>query len=96
MAQLAENSGYRSPVSLSLLGLPTIHALRIPERVTQDFHYYQDQHSAAWYHYTVASRWLETSLSVFAVLIAISIIMTALITHCILEWDQLLSFSLHF
>ena len=45
MAQLAEN--YRSPVFLSLLGLPTIHALGIVERVTQDFHYHQDQHSAA-------------------------------------------------
>ena len=83
-----------SHISLSLLGLATIRALRIEKRVTQDFHYYQDQHSTAWYHYISCSKWFELRLDILAVLVSIAGVFLALITHYILEWDQLLGFSL--
>ena len=36
-----------SHISLSLLGLSTIRALKMENRVIQDYHYYQDQHAFA-------------------------------------------------
>ena len=83
-----------SHISRSLLGLSTIRALRIEQRVTRDFHYFQDQHSTAWYHYVICSKWFELRLDLLAVLIAISGVFIALFTHYIFNWDQLVGFSL--
>ena len=84
-----------SHISLCLLGLSTIRALRIEKRVTQDFHYFQDQHTASWYNYIVCTRWFDMRLGFFAFTIALFGILTAMITHYILKWDQLVSFLYH-
>ena len=83
-----------SHISLSLLGLSTIRSLKNEERVTQDFHYFQDRHTAAWYLYATCSRWFETRLDVMASSVAISGICLSLITYYLLGWNQLVGFSL--
>ena len=83
-----------SHISISLLGLSTIHALKNEERMTQDFHYFQDKHSTAWYHYAMCSRWFESRLHLMASLVSISGVFLALFSHYILEWHQLVGFSL--
>ena len=83
-----------SHIYISLLGLSTIRALRNERRLTQDFHYFQDKHSTAWYHYAICSRWFETRLDMIASLVSISGVFIALFSHYILGWYQLVGFSL--
>ena len=88
----------RSPVyshiSLSLLGLSTIRALRMERRVIQDYHFFQNEHTRAWFHYAICCRWFETRLDMLASLVSITGLIVALSTRYFLELDQLVGFSL--
>ena len=83
-----------SHISSTLLGLSTIRALKIDKRVTQDYHYYQDQHANAWFHFYSCVIWLYLRLQFIAAFLAISGISIALITHYAFENDQLIGFTL--
>ena len=88
----------RSPVyahiSLSLLGLSTIRALRIEKRVIQDYHYFQDEHTRAWFHYAICCRWFETRLDLLSCLLGIVGVIIAVISRYLFGFDQLVAFSL--
>ena len=81
-----------SHISLSLLGLSTIRALKIEERLTQDYHYYQDQHANAWYHHFSSAVWLFARLNLVSTLLAISGLVITLISYYVFVIDQLIGF----
>ena len=83
-----------SHISSTLLGLSTIRALKIERRITQDYHYYQDQHANAWFHFYSCVIWLYIRLQLIAAFLVISGIAIALITHYVFENDQLLGFTI--
>ena len=83
-----------SHISLTLQGLSTIRALRMEPRLTQDFHYFQDEHTRAWYHYTACQKWFGLRLDIFTALLAIFGIFSAFVARCVLGWDELTDFSI--
>ena len=54
-------SSARSPlyshISTAIRGLPSIRAFHKEENVLNKFHYFQNEHTKAWYTKIVASRW---------------------------------------
>ena len=84
-----------SHISLTLLGLSTIRALKMEERVTQDYHYYQNQHANAWFHYFSSVVWLFSRLIFLSTLLAISGLVIVLISHYVFQTDQLIGFIIH-
>ena len=83
-----------SHISISLQGLTTIRALRIEERATQDYHYFQDDHSCAWYHYVAFNRWFGQRLDLSMAFVIIFASFSASIARCMFGWNDLISFSI--
>ena len=83
-----------SHISLSLLGLSTIRALKVEGRVTQDYHYYQNQHANVWYHHFCSAVWFFTRLDLISISLAISSLVIALISHYVFGASQLVGFTI--
>ena len=83
-----------SHISLTLQGLSTIRALRIEERVTQDLHYFQDEHSRTWYHYLACQRWFGVRIDILTVLLIMFSLFSASISRCVFESGELINFTI--
>ena len=83
-----------SHISLALQGLCTIRALRIEDRITQDFHYLQDNHTRAWYYYITCTRWFSLRLDFLAGLLVLFSLIAALVARCVFGIDELIGFSI--
>ena len=83
-----------SHISLTLQGLSTIRALGMERRLTQDFYYFQDEHTRAWYHYTACQKWFGLRLDVLTAFLAIFGILSAFVGRCVLGWNELTDFSI--
>ena len=83
-----------SHISLTLQGLSTIRALGIEERMTQDLHYFQNEHSRAWYYYICGERWFGTKIDFLCALTIAFGIFSAFFSQCVYLQDNLISFYL--
>ena len=83
-----------SHISLTLQGLSTIRALGIEERVTQDFHFFQDDHSRAWYHYIACEWWFGMRLDLLSSLTIMFGVVFAFFARCVFARDDLIEFSI--
>ena len=83
-----------SHISLTLQGLSTIRALRMEERVTHDFHYFQDEHSCAWFHYIAYNKWFGQRIDFLAAFVVTFGVFSASIARCVYSRDDLIGFSI--
>ena len=83
-----------SHISLTLQGLSTIRSLHIEDRILQDFHCLQDNHSRAWYYYRACSRWFSLRLDFMASLLVVSALVAALVARCVYGIEELIGFSI--
>ena len=83
-----------SHISLTLQGLSTIRALGIEERMTQDLHYFQNEHSRAWYYYICGERWFGSRIDFLCALTIVFGIFSAFFSRCVYLQDNLISFYL--
>ena len=83
-----------SHISLTLQGLSTIRALGIEERITQDLHLLQDQHTTAWYYYTCLHRWFGIRLDLMAAFVIVFAVYSSFFSRCIFSSSESVGFSL--
>ena len=83
-----------SHISLTLQGLSTIRALGIGERVSQDFHFFQDNHSRAWYYYIASEWWFGVRVDFLAALTIILGMFFAFFARCVFAREDLIEFSI--
>ncbi|KAI6657774.1 Multidrug resistance-associated protein 4-like [Oopsacas minuta] len=83
-----------SHISLTLQGLSTIRALGMEKKLIQDFYHFQDEHTGAWYNYTSCQKWFGLRLDILTSFLAIFGILSAFVARCILNWEELLDFSI--
>ena len=83
-----------SHISLVLQGLCTIRALQIEDRITQDFHFLQDNHTRSWYHYIACNRWFSLRLDYLAAVLVLFALFAALLARCVFGIDELIGFSI--
>jgi len=58
----SDRNPFYSHVSASIQGLTTIRAYKAEGRFRHQFHVYQDEHTASWFLFLAASRWLGSRL----------------------------------
>ena len=58
----SDRNPFYSHLSASIQGLTTIRAYTAEERFRQQFHVYHDDHTASWFLFMTASRWLGSRL----------------------------------
>ena len=72
----------RSPVyshiSSTIQGLSTIRAYREQVRFLNDLHFYQNEHTKAWYAKMVTARWFGIRLEIFGVVFIASLVFTSI------------------
>lgn len=71
----------RSPVyshiSSTIQGLSTIRAYREQKRFLNNFHFYQNEHTKAWYIKVACNRWFGMRLDIFGAIFIAALVFTS-------------------